>query len=105
MSDVSNVRPNMRLKRTVRALYIVAHPLRRASRAARSLSATRCRSATAERQRVARIKDPLADLHFATVNQRIERTTAPPSKLDSASAAHPRDVGLTNEEKIDARNG
>ncbi len=41
----------------------------------------------------ARIKDPLADLHSATVNQRIERTTAPPSTLDSASAAHPRDVG------------
>jgi hypothetical protein len=40
----------------------------------------------------ARIKDPLADLHFATVNQRIERTTTPPSTLDSASAAHPRVV-------------
>jgi hypothetical protein len=33
--------PNMRLKLTVRALYIGVHPLRGAARAARSLSATR----------------------------------------------------------------
>ena len=44
------------------------------------------------RANAARIKDPLAGLRFATVNHRIEWTAAPPSTLDSASAAHPRGV-------------
>jgi hypothetical protein len=36
-----NLRPNTRLKLSVRALYIGVRPLRRAARAVRSLSASR----------------------------------------------------------------
>jgi hypothetical protein len=41
INPTSRVVPNMRLKLSVRALYIGVHPLWYAARAARSLSATR----------------------------------------------------------------